>query len=71
MPDPDESSFTRANVLNYWAAKLGRPLLLTRHCQAEADALLHSLDAASVLVVPLVCAQPGHGLTATVWRAYR
>lgn len=53
MPDPDESSLTRANVLNYWSAKLGRPLLLTRHCQAEADALLHSLNAASVLVVPL------------------
>ena len=53
MPDPDESSFTRANVLNYWAAKLARPLLLTRHCQAEADALLQAMDAASVLVVPL------------------
>ena len=53
MPDPDESNFTRANVLNYWAAKLARPLLLTRHCQPEADALLQSMDAASVLVVPL------------------
>jgi diguanylate cyclase (GGDEF)-like protein len=53
MPDPDESSLTRSNVLNYWSAKLGRPLLLTRHCQPEADALLRSMDAASVLVVPL------------------
>ncbi len=53
MLDPDEDSFARANVLNYWSAKLGRPLLLTRHCQAEADALLRSMNAASVLVVPL------------------
>jgi diguanylate cyclase (GGDEF)-like protein len=53
MPDPDESSLARANVLNYWTAKLGRPLLLTRHCQAGTDALLHAMDAASVLVVPL------------------
>jgi diguanylate cyclase (GGDEF)-like protein len=53
MPDPDEESFTRSNVLNYWAAKLGRPLLLTRHCQPQADVLLQAMDAASVLVVPL------------------
>lgn len=53
MPAPDPGSFARANVLNYWAAKLARPLLLTRHCQPEADALLHTMDAASVLVVPL------------------
>jgi diguanylate cyclase (GGDEF)-like protein len=53
MPDPNEESFTRANVLNYWSAKIGRPLLLTRHCQPEADALLQAVDAASVLVVPL------------------
>jgi diguanylate cyclase (GGDEF)-like protein len=53
MPAPDESGFTRANVLNYWAAKLARPLLLTRQCHAEADALLQAMDAASVLVVPL------------------
>jgi diguanylate cyclase (GGDEF)-like protein len=53
MPDPDEESFTRANVLNYWSAKLARPLLLTRNCQPESDALLNAMGAASVLVVPL------------------
>ena len=53
MPEPDQESFARANVLNYWAAKLARPLLLTRHGQPEADALLQSMNAASVLVVPL------------------
>ena len=40
-------------MLNYWAAKLGRPLLLPRHSQPEADALLHALNADSVVVVPL------------------
>jgi diguanylate cyclase (GGDEF)-like protein len=53
MPDPDPASFARANVLNYWSAKLGRPLLLTRHCQPEVDALLQAMNAASALVVPL------------------
>src|ERR1700674_3208502 len=53
MPDPDVDSYARANVLNFWSAKLGRPLLLTRHCQPAADALLQAMDAASVLVVPL------------------
>jgi len=50
MPPPDEGTLARANVLNYWAAKLARPLLLPRHGQME---LLHAVDAASVLVVPL------------------
>ncbi len=53
LPDPDEESYTRANVLNYWSAKLGRPLLLTRHCQPQADVLLAYMESASVLVVPL------------------
>jgi diguanylate cyclase (GGDEF)-like protein len=53
MPEPDQESFARANVLNYWAAKLARPLLLTRHSQPEADALLQTMNAGSVLVVPL------------------
>ncbi len=71
MPDPDRGSFARANVLNYWAAKLGRPLLLTRHCQPEADALLHAMNAASVLVVPLFVRNRVMGLAAAVRRAYR
>ncbi len=41
------------NVLNYWAAKLGRPLLLTPDCQPGIDALLHTMDTASAIVVPL------------------
>jgi diguanylate cyclase (GGDEF)-like protein len=53
MPDPDDASYARANVLNYWSAKLARPLLLTRHCLPETDLLLQTMDAASVLVVPL------------------
>jgi diguanylate cyclase (GGDEF)-like protein len=53
MPETEQGSSARTNVLNYWAAKLVRPLLLTRDCQPEADALLHTMDAASVLVVPL------------------
>jgi diguanylate cyclase (GGDEF)-like protein len=53
MPDSDDASYARANVLNYWSAKLARPLLLTRHCLPETDMLLQTMDAASVLVVPL------------------
>ena len=53
LPAPDAWSNARANVLNYWAAKLARPLLLARHRQPEAEALLRELDAASLLIVPL------------------
>jgi diguanylate cyclase (GGDEF)-like protein len=53
LPDPGVETFTRASVLNYWAAKLGRPLLLTLHCHPESDVLLHAMNASSLLVVPL------------------
>ncbi len=53
MPEPDQGSFARANVLNFWATKLARPLLLVRDCQPETDILLDNMNAASVLVVPL------------------
>ena len=45
--------FSHANILNYWSAKLSRPLLLTRHTQPEVDQLLEAAGAASVLVIPL------------------
>lgn len=53
MPEPDQGNFARTNVLNFWAAKLARPLLLAHDCQPETDILLDTMDAASVLVVPL------------------
>ncbi len=53
MPEPDQGSFARNNVLNFWAAKLARPLLLTRNSQPETDSLLDTLNASSALVVPL------------------
>jgi diguanylate cyclase (GGDEF)-like protein len=53
MPAPNEENFVRASVLNYWSAKLGRPLLLQQRNQPEVDVLLQAMDAASVIVVPL------------------
>lgn len=46
--------FTRGNILNFWAAKYGRPLLITRDHNAEADAFLSQVNAQSALVVPLL-----------------
>jgi diguanylate cyclase (GGDEF)-like protein len=48
-----KQEFSRANVLNYWATRISRPLLLVRHSQPEADLLLDVMKSASVLVVPL------------------
>lgn len=53
IPAEGKQEFSRANVLNYWAAKVTRPLLLVRNSQPEADLLLGLMGAASVLVVPL------------------
>jgi len=41
------------NVLNFWAIKYGRPLLVKRGPNLQADALLQVLNAASALSVPL------------------
>jgi diguanylate cyclase (GGDEF)-like protein len=46
-------TFTRGNVLNFWAAKYSRPLLITRGHNLQADALLDTLRARSALVIPL------------------
>jgi diguanylate cyclase (GGDEF)-like protein len=41
------------NILNFWAIKYGRPLLVTRGPNLQADALLQAVNAASALAVPL------------------
>src|SRR5437868_5743884 len=43
----------RGNILHFWAAKYGRPLLMSRGHNLQADALLDQVQAASALVVPL------------------
>src|SRR5690349_3911852 len=44
----------RGNILNFWAAKYSRPLLVTAGHNVQADALLRSVGAGSALVVPLM-----------------
>jgi diguanylate cyclase (GGDEF)-like protein len=44
---------SNGNILNFWAIKYGRPLLVTRGPNAQADALLRVVDAAAALSVPL------------------
>jgi diguanylate cyclase (GGDEF)-like protein len=41
------------NILNLWAIKHSRPLLVTRGHNPEADALMQALDVTSALAVPL------------------
>ena len=53
LPECGEPGYARASVLNYWTAKLARPLLLARNGQPDAEALLRELNAGSLLVVPL------------------
>jgi len=44
----------QGNIFNFWAAKYGRPLLVTRSHNLQADALLRAMRAESALVVPLL-----------------
>jgi diguanylate cyclase (GGDEF)-like protein len=41
------------NILNFWAIKYGRPLLVERGHNSQSDALMQGLSATSALVVPL------------------
>ena len=47
-------SLQRSNVLNFWATKYGRPLLVSPGFNVQADALLASMRAQAALVVPLM-----------------
>src|SRR5258708_7299333 len=42
-----------SNILNHWAVKHGRPLLVGKSNNPQADALLDAVGAASALAVPL------------------
>jgi diguanylate cyclase (GGDEF)-like protein len=53
LPECSGECIARVSVLNYCAAKMGRPLLLTRDSQPAAEALLREMRAASLVVLPL------------------
>lgn len=48
-----QDALAHGNILNLWATRTGRPLLITPGRHEPADQLLDSLAAASALVVPL------------------
>lgn len=50
---PAGEEISSGNILNFWAIKYGRPLLVEHGHNAQSDALLHALDARSALAVPL------------------
>jgi diguanylate cyclase (GGDEF)-like protein len=45
--------FLRGNILNFWAAKYSRPVLVSRGHNVQVDALLAAAQSGSALVVPL------------------
>jgi len=47
------SEVATGNILNFWAIKYGRPLLVEQGHNAQSDALMQVVGAASALVVPL------------------
>ena len=51
--DKNAEEISTGNILNIWAIKYGRPLLVERGHNKQSDALMQALGAASALVVPL------------------
>jgi diguanylate cyclase (GGDEF)-like protein len=52
--ETDADGMARGNVLNFWASKFGRPLLLRTGVHPQVDTALEARSARSALVVPLV-----------------
>lgn len=50
---PVQSEVSSGNVLNLWAVKYSRPLLITHGHHVQADALLDLMNAGSAMAVPL------------------
>ncbi len=53
IEDPNPDMMAGGNVLNIWAAKYSRPLLVAREPLSSANAFLEWVEARSALVVPL------------------
>jgi diguanylate cyclase (GGDEF)-like protein len=53
VEEPVVEGFARGNVLNFWATKYGRPLLVNEGHNLQADSVLGAMQASVALVVPL------------------
>jgi diguanylate cyclase (GGDEF)-like protein len=50
---PDQETFARGNLLNFWTAKFQRPMIVPRGAHEQVDLLLDAVGAESVLILPL------------------
>src|ERR1041385_8595046 len=46
-------TYARGNILNFWAAKYSRPMLVPGGANLQADAFLESIECEAALVVPV------------------
>lgn len=54
MEGIEQEGFARGNILNFWATKYSRPLLVCAGHNVQADAFLQSTQSTSALAVPLL-----------------
>jgi diguanylate cyclase (GGDEF)-like protein len=50
---PDQETFARGNLLNFWTTKFQRPMIVPRGAHEQVDLLLDAVGAESVLILPL------------------
>jgi diguanylate cyclase (GGDEF)-like protein len=53
VADMDAETYERGNILNIWAAKHARPLLISSGLHPQADLALEAMNSHSALVIPL------------------
>jgi diguanylate cyclase (GGDEF)-like protein len=54
MEQVPAENYARGNILNFWATKYGRPLLVASGHNSQADAFLALVGAGSALAIPLL-----------------
>ena len=54
VEDCAPESYTQGNLLNFWAMRHNRPMLVTRGHNPQADAVLECMNSATALVLPLI-----------------
>lgn len=54
VEDAEHENYAHGNLLNFWAMRHNRPMLVTRGHNQQADAVLETMNAGSALVVPLI-----------------
>ncbi len=63
----DPERYVQGNILDVWASRFAKPMLISAGEHQDADSSLLALQSGSALVVPIIVGQPRHGICAAIF----